>query len=51
MTNSQQEKVQVHIIRYFNPGERDKNIDVYRHEPGLIDRTLEVTNAVTDLIE
>ena len=48
--NSQNEVVQVHIVRYFSPGERDKNIDVYRHEPGLIDRTLEVTNAITDLV-
>lgn len=49
--NSQNETVQIHIVRYYNPGERDKNIDVFRHEPGLIDRTLEVKNCVTDLID
>jgi hypothetical protein len=39
------------IIRFFNPVQRDQMIALYRAEPGIIDRTLEVTNAITDLIE
>lgn len=36
---------------YFNPKERDDKIELYTSEPGIIDSTLEVTNAETDLIE
>lgn len=39
----------VRLRRYYDPTERDKAIEVYRSEPGVIDRTLEVVNAVTDL--
>jgi hypothetical protein len=42
---------EVRIRRYFDPVERDKKHELYRSEPALIDGTLEVTNAVTDLIE
>ena len=41
----------VKIRRYFDPLERDKNIELYRTEPGIIDRTLEVVNAITSVIE
>lgn len=41
----------VRIRRYFDPQERDTKIELYRNEPAIIDRTLEVVNAVTDLIE
>lgn len=41
----------VKIRRYYDPALRDKNVELYRTEPGVIDRTLEVVNAVTDLIE
>lgn len=41
----------VKIVRYFDPTVRDTKIELYRTEPGIIDRTLEVTNAVTDIIE
>lgn len=41
----------VKIRRYYDPIERDKNVEVYRSEPGIIDRTLEVVNATTDLIQ
>ena len=43
--------VQVKIVRHFDPQERDAKIDLYRSEPSRIDATLEVVNAVTDLIE
>lgn len=40
----------VKLRRYYDPVERDKMIELYRSEPGIIDRTLEITNATTDLI-
>ena len=42
---------EVRIRRYFDPVERDKRVELYRSEPALIDSTLEVVNATTDLIE
>lgn len=45
------EKQEIKIRRYYDPSERDANIDLYRTEPGIIDRTLEVTNAITDINE
>lgn len=36
---------------YFDPKERDEKKELYRSEPGIIDGTLEVINAVTELIE
>ena len=40
----------VKLRRYYDPLERDKAVDLYRTEPGIIDRTLEVTNAITEII-
>ena len=45
------EKTEVKIRRYYDPEERDNKVALYRSEPSVIDRTLEVTNAVTDLVE
>lgn len=42
---------EVRIRRYFDPNERDKKREVYRAEPSVIDSTLEVVNATTDLME
>lgn len=42
---------EVKIRRYFDPVARDQMIEVYRSEPSIIDRTLEVVNATTDLME
>lgn len=42
---------EVKIRRYYDPSDRDKNIELYRTEPGVIDRTLEVVNAITKLLE
>lgn len=42
---------EVRIRRYFDPLERDAKIELYRSEPSIIDRTLEVVNATTDLEE
>ena len=35
---------------YFDPSERDKKIELYRSEPSIIDSTLEIINATTELI-
>lgn len=50
LQNSQGEKIEVKLVRYYNPTERDEKMELYRSEPSIIDSTLEVTNAVTDLI-
>lgn len=42
---------EVKIRRYFDPKDRDTKIALFREEPHTIDSTLEVINAVTDLIE
>jgi hypothetical protein len=49
--NSQGETVEVKIVRYFDPAERDKKVAMFKSEPHEIDAALEVVNAVTDLIE
>lgn len=42
---------EVKILRYYDPKLRDEKLALYKSEPALIDSTLEVANAVTDLIE
>jgi len=42
---------EITIVRYYDPGVRDANLDALRREPSLIDGQLEVTNAVTDLLD
>jgi len=44
------EKTEVKIRRYYDPEERDNMVSLYRDEPSIIDRTLEVINAVSDLV-
>jgi hypothetical protein len=41
----------VKLRRYYDPQQRDEKVVLYRAEPGMIDRKLEVVNATTDLIE
>jgi hypothetical protein len=48
--NSAGENIEVKIRRYYDPKMKDQKVNEYREEPNLIDRTLEVVNAVTDLI-
>lgn len=43
--------VDVKVRRYYDPKERDAKMELYRSEPTVIDGTLEVVNAVTDLME
>lgn len=40
----------VKIVRCYDPVLRDKMVAIYRDEPGLIDRTLEVINATTEVL-
>lgn len=42
---------EVRLRRYYEPAEKDRKVEVYRTEPSVIDATLEVVNATTDLIE
>lgn len=48
--NSSGSDIDVKIRRYFDPIQRDNKIEEYRSEPNIIDRTLEVVNATTELI-
>lgn len=43
--------VEIKVLRHYDPTERDAKLEVYRTEPSVIDGTLEVVNATTDLIE
>lgn len=43
-------KVTVQRRHYYDPAERDTKVELYRSEPSKIDGTLEVINAVTDLL-
>ena len=51
MMNSLGEKVEVKIVRAYDPATRDRMLELYRSEPSVIDATLEVVNAITDLVE
>ena len=42
---------EIRVRRYFDPETRDNSVEKYRTEPSVIDATLEVVNATTDLIE
>jgi len=39
------------IVRFYDPSERDNHRELYQSEPIIVDSKLEVTNAVTDLLE
>lgn len=43
--------LKVAVRRYYTPSIRDAKIEELRSEPSLIDGSLEIANAVTDLIE
>jgi len=42
---------EIRIVRNYDAAARDAKLDIYRTEPSVIDATLEVVNATTDLIE
>jgi len=41
----------INIRRYYDPKARDKQLDALRDEPHLINQTLEVINATTQLVD
>ncbi len=45
------DQITVKARYYFDPIKRDKMVTMFKEEPGIIDSTLEVVNATTDLIE
>lgn len=49
--DSNGQKVDVKIVRCYEPIERDKSLDLYSNEPITIDSKLEVVNATTNLLE
>jgi hypothetical protein len=51
MKTSTGEELAITVRRYYDANERDTKIEMYRSEPSIIDRTLEVINAKTDLVE
>jgi hypothetical protein len=42
---------EIRVRRYWEPATRDSKVALYKSEPTTIDASLEVANAVTDLIE
>lgn len=51
MKQSNDQPVEVKIIRCYEPEERDQRIYSLESEPSIIDGKLEIVNAVTDLME
>lgn len=49
--DTQGNPIEIRIVRYFDPKRRDELMEQFRSEPSTIDATLEVVNAVTDLVE
>jgi hypothetical protein len=45
------DRVEIKIVRNFDPATRDEKLALYRSEPHDIDAALEVVNATTDLVE
>lgn len=43
--------IEIKSVVYYDPMMRDRKVSEYTDEPSLIDAQLEITNAVTDLIE
>jgi len=43
--------IEVKSIKYYDPEIRDKKISEYREEPSIIDATLEIVNATTDITQ
>ena len=48
---SGESNIEIKIVRFFSPDERDVMKDLYFHEPSKIDASLEIVNATTDLID
>ncbi len=51
MKQSNDQPVEVKIVRCYDPAERDEKQFLYQAEPQVVDAKMEVVNAVTDLME
>lgn len=51
VATSQGTITEIRLVRCYDPEVRDKAMAILREEPHLIDSTLEVINATTDLLE
>jgi hypothetical protein len=51
MKQSNDQPVEVKIVRCYDPEERDQKIFDLESEPSVIDGKLEIVNAITDLLE
>ena len=43
--------IEIKVVRFYDPKERDNKRELYVSEPSVIDGRLEVVNAITDLLE
>lgn len=43
--------LEIKVVRFYDPAERDGKLDLFSNEPSLVDGKLEIVNAVTDIIE
>ena len=50
-TGPGQPVTEVRVVRFYDPKLRDEKIGLYRSEPSVIDATLEVVNATTELTQ
>lgn len=48
-TSTDAERKAAKVVLFFEPAERDRMVEMFRTEPGRIDSTMEVINAITDL--
>lgn len=44
-------RLEIKIVRFYDPKQRDEKKSLFSSEPSIIDGKLEIVNAVTDLIE
>lgn len=51
MNQSTGQTMEIKIVRNYDPNVRDEKLSEYKSEPTLIDGSLEIINAVTDLVE
>lgn len=49
--NASGDIMEVKVVRFYDPEEKDKKLEEYKSEEHLIDSKLEVINAITDLKE
>lgn len=43
--------LEIKIVRFYDPTDRDNKLELFSNEPSLIDGKLEIINAVTDIVE